>query len=165
MTQPRKEGGFITCRVPDVVADESDEKPSDNVVDAACVCCEIVARVAGGRTADTTLQGFLGVVLEHMSGKPQHQSEVERLFRERFKSAGGGSVIKGRTSPQGDTAGQRVGEDHEAHHEQGDSVVTPALGRPQKTSHESGEIRSIIPESDTTLSPGQPGKVSLAFKL
>lgn len=160
----QEEGGYILCRVPDTVADTTAAAPTDTVVDAACVCCELVARVRRGKQQDKQLQHVLGVVLEAMSGTPQPPEEVERLFKERFKSAGGGQLFK-----EGIEAGgtNDACEDRDTPATAGNEAITPVLRGKQHSAGESGEERtesgemrmSERPHSSSLQSKQQSAKV------
>ena len=100
LTQAPADRHVITCNVPEVIVIEDDEAPPDAHVDAACVCCELVARVGSG-TSDVHLVKVLGAVLQAFTGRAQPPEEVERLFHDRFKSAGGGQLmIEGQAQQQ-----------------------------------------------------------------
>lgn len=161
LTQGREEGGYITCKVPERVAvrEVNCEGPSEVAVDAACVCCELVDRLAGGRAADSDLQEILGGILKAISGKAQVPELVEQLFRDRFKSAGGGQCLLGGASQGGATAGNERDEGVSGQIRHAEEVDPPQLGRTTQQSREPGELSSEIPESNTTMTPGQIGKV------
>lgn len=76
---------------------EIDEDDAEDIreghVDAACVCCELVARMRPTGAADDALQTVLDAVLCAITGKQQDPDRIQQLFTERFKSAGGGQLL------------------------------------------------------------------------
>ena len=94
LTQAPADTHVITCNVPEVVVIDDDEPPPDTHVDAACVCCELVARVGAG-ASEAHLQTVLGAVLQAFTGRSQRPEDVERLFHDRFKSARGQLMLEG----------------------------------------------------------------------
>lgn len=92
---PSQVGGVFKCVVPEVIveADDDDcEVINSGHVDAACVCCELVARMRTKSAADSDLEDVLAAVLKALTGKQQAPAEVSKLFEDRFKSAGGGQL-------------------------------------------------------------------------
>lgn len=128
------QGGTITCQVPDTVPEENDDDflPTAQV-DAACICCELVARVRPEGAEDVELEEVLRVVLRAMTGRVHPAAEVSTLFQQRFKSAGGGRRLllgPGACEPTTHAeeeyppaAGGQVGEVAHATHE--DQAVIP----------------------------------------
>lgn len=101
---PSQGGGVITCVVPEVIDlldDDEAEDIREGHVDAACVCCELVARLRTTTAEDEALQRVLDAVLSAITGKAQDPSRVQQLFEDRFKLAGGGQLmIEGRGAQQ-----------------------------------------------------------------
>lgn len=107
------QGGTITCKVPEVVVVEEDDPALPTAhVDAACICCELVARVRADPADDEELQDVLRVVLQAITGRPQDAAEVATLFQERFKSAGGGRrLLLGPPASQPEPGGDQGAEE------------------------------------------------------
>lgn len=112
--------------------DDDDFLPAAQV-DAACICCELVARVRPEGAQDVELQEVLRVVLRAMTGRVHPAAEVSTLFQQRFKSAGGGRRLllgPGECEPT-------------AHAEQG---YTPAAGGHVAEAAATIEGRAVLPE-------------------